>query len=438
LQELFALDAEGAITARGKAMRKLPLPPRLARMVLQAQTFARGEDACELALLLTERGLGGDAVDLADRLDRWARDGGQRAKDARRLAQGWKHAAREAARGLGEKGAPRDLSPGALIALAFPDRIARARGKTGDFLMANGRAASIEPHLALAREKFLAVAEVAGRAGASRILAAAALDEAEFEALFSQDIATQAQTRFDSASGALRRRETRRYHALTLAERALPLDGSPEEAAVLARGAAEKGIDRLAWSKGQAQLRERVKFLREAFARTARDGEPNPWPDLSEAGLAETPEDWLAPYIEGCGRLDDIGPEKLDAALSALLPWELSRRLEAEAPTHFVTPAGSSIALDYSSAEGPALAARVQEFYGLAEHPKIAGGKIPLTLHLLSPAHRPIQITRDLPGFWKGSWSAVKAEMKGRYPRHLWPDDPAGAAPTTRAKPRGT
>jgi ATP-dependent helicase HrpB len=437
LQDLGALDAQGAITERGKAMRKLPLPPRLARMALQAENFGQGGQACELAVLLAERGLGGDSVDLADRLDRWARDSGQRAKDARRLAQGWKHGLRDAARTLGDPAAPRDLSPGALIALAFPDRVARSRGKPGDFLMANGRAASLEPHLALAREKFLAVAEVAGRAGASRILAAAALAEAEFETLFATEIFSREETRFDPASGALRRRETRRYHALALSEKTLPLAGNAEEAALLAQAAAARGIDRLGWSKAQTQVRERVGFLRAAFASCAGAGEPDPWPDLSEAGLSQAPELWLAPYIEGCGKLDDIGPEQLDSALAALLPWELSRRLDAEAPTHFLTPAGSSIALDYSSPDGPVLAVRVQELYGLADHPKLAGGRVALTLRLLSPAHRPIQITRDLPGFWRGSWSAVKAEMKGRYPRHLWPDDPAAAAPTTRAKPRG-
>jgi ATP-dependent helicase HrpB len=180
-----------------------------------------------------------------------------------------------------------------------------------------------------------------------------------------------------------------------------------------------------------------VEFLRGIFARNAREGEENPWPDLSEAGLSDA-ENWLAPYIEGCQRLDEIGPEKFDAALAALLPWDLSRKLEEQAPTHFGTPAGSSIALDYSSAEGPVLAARVQEFYGLSTHPSLANGLAPITLHLLSPSHRPIQITRDLPGFWKGSWASAKADMKGRYPRHLWPDDPTAAAPTTRAKPRGT
>ena len=299
--------------------------------------------------------------------------------------------------------------------------------------MANGRAASLEPHLALARAKMLGVAEIAGRAGASRILAAAELDEAEFEALFGKDIVTQDETRFDAASGALRRRETRRFGALTLAERNLAVEPTLESAKILARGAAAFGIDRLSWSKAQRQLRERAAFLRRALA-----GDENPWPDLSEAALARNPEEWLAPFILGRQKLDEIDGENFDAALSALIPWDLARRLEAEAPTHFVTPAGSSIALDYGAAEGPVLAARVQEFYGLSTHPSLAGGRVPLTLHLLSPAHRPIQITRDLPGFWRGSWTAVKAEMKGRYPRHLWPDDPAAAAPTTRAKPRGT
>ena len=441
LQELGALDAEGAITPRGKAMRRLPLPPRLARMALQAESFGQGEKACELAVVLTERGLGGDSPDLGERLERFLRENSPRAKDGRRLAHGWKRGLRDAARELGDRRGERTLSPGALVALAFPDRVARGRGKPGDFLMANGRAASLEPHLPLAKATMLGVAEIAGRAGASRIVAAAELEEAEFEALFGADILTRDETRFDPASGSLRRREARRFGALTLAERNLAVEPTLESARLLARGAAAFGIDRLNWSKAQRQLRERVAFLRQAFTGAftgAFAGENNPWPDLSEAALAKNPEEWLAPFLLGRQKLDEIDGENFDAALSALIPWDLARRLEAEAPTHFVTPAGSRIALDYSAAEGPALAARVQEFYGLSTHPSLAGGRVPLTLHLLSPAHRPIQITRDLPGFWRGSWAAVKAEMKGRYTRHLWPDDPAGAAPTTRAKPRGT
>jgi ATP-dependent helicase HrpB len=434
LRDLGALDAEGAITPRGKALRGLPLPPRLARMVLQAELCGSGEQASDLAVAITERGLGGDSPDLGDRLDRFERDHSQRSKDARRLAQSIARQARASARELGETAEKRVLSPGGLIALAYPDRIARPRGKPGEFLMANGRAASLEPHLSLARAKMLAVAEVAGRAGASRILAAAELDEVLFETLFADRIESRDETRFDAASGALRRRAARRFGALTLGEKNLPLAASPENAALLARGAAAFGIDRLGWSKAQIQTRERVAFLRKALP----EGAENPWPDLTEAGLSASAETWLAPFIEGCQKLDDIDAECLGAALAALLPWDLARKLDEEAPTHFATPAGSSIALDYSSAEGPALAARVQEFYGLSTHPTLAGGRAPLTLHLLSPAHRPIQITRDLPGFWKGSWASAKAELKGRYPRHLWPDDPAGAAPTTRAKPRGT
>ncbi len=437
LRDLGALDAAGAITPRGKAMRGLPLPPRLARMVLLAELHGAGAQACDLAVVITERGLGGDSPDLGDRLDRF--DAGLFATRKRRAlaAQGFARQLRASARELGEKAAPLALSPGALVALAYPDRIARARGKAGEFLMANGRAASVEAHLPLARAKLLAVAEVAGRAGASRILAAAELDEASFETLFADQIESRDETRFDAASGALRRRFSRRFGALTLAEQNMPVAASPENATLLARAAAAFGIDRLNWSKAQRQTRERAAFLRGIFGRSAREGAENPWPDLSEAGLSGA-ETWLAPYIEGCQRLDEIGPEKFDAALAALLPWELSRKLEEQAPTHFVTPAGSSIALDYSSAEGPVLAARVQEFYGLSSHPSLANGLAPITLHLLSPAHRPIQITRDLPGFWKGSWASAKADMKGRYPRHLWPDDPASAVPTTCVKPRGT
>jgi len=175
------------------------------------------------------------------------------------------------------------------------------------------------------------------------------------------------------------------------------------------------------------------------FLRRAHGGEAdNPWPDLSDEALAASVDAWLTPFLGGIGSVSAIGGDTLREALETLVPWNLRRLLDAEAPTHFEAPTGSSVALDYEAEGGPVLAIRVQELYGLKVHPALAGGRVPLTLHLLSPAHRPIQITRDLPGFWKGSWVAVKAEMKGRYPRHLWPDDPAAALPTARAKPRGT
>jgi ATP-dependent helicase HrpB len=198
---------------------------------------------------------------------------------------------------------------------------------------------------------------------------------------------------------------------------------------MLARGVASLGVSRLPWTKAQTQRRDRVAFLRRA--------EGDEWPDLSDAALAAGIEDWLAPFIVGRASLAEIAADDLEAALAQLLPYDMTRRLDNEAPAFFETPAGSRHALDYAAPNGPLLAVRVQELYGLSRHPTLALGRVPLTLELLSPAHRPIQTTRDLPSFWAGSWNEVKKEMKGRYPRHLWPDDPAGAAPTTRAKPRG-
>ncbi len=235
---------------------------------------------------------------------------------------------------------------------------------------------------------------------------------------------------FDPESGSLRARAVRRLGAVVLGERVLPVPASEDAARLLARGLAGGGIDRLPWSKAAAQWRERVRFL--------RDAEGEPWPDLSDGSLARTVEDWLAPHLVGIARRDEIGADRLFDALQALLPWSLRARLDVEAPTHVAVPTGSRIPVDYGAEGGPVLAVRVQELYGLSQHPVIGGGRVPLVLHLLSPAHRPIQITRDLPGFWRGSWAAVRAEMRGRYPRHPWPEDPLAAPATTRAKPRGT
>ena len=429
LRDLDALDAEGAITEEGRAIRALPLPPRLARMVVDAARAGEAALAAQIALVLVERGLGGEGADIADRVQRLRSDRSRRAEDGRRLAGGWEQAARRA---TGE--APiiaSDLNDcGRLLALAWPDRIAKARGKPGEFLMANGRAAFVEPHDRLAREPYLAIAEVTGKASAARILSAAALSAADLEAVAGARLVTQEATTFDRSAAALRTRRTQRLGAITLSEQTRPTPTSPESAAELARGLASLGLERLPWTKAQSQLRDRVLFLRRTRAED--------WPDLSLEALAQSPESWLAPFIEGRTSLATITPDDLDAALDALLPWDLKRRLDAEAPTHFEAPTGSRVAVDYEAEGGPVLAIRVQELFGLSTHPSLAQGRAPLTLHLLSPAHRPIQITRDLPGFWKGSWAAVKAEMKGRYPRHPWPDAPAASAPTTRAKPRGT
>jgi ATP-dependent helicase HrpB len=216
---------------------------------------------------------------------------------------------------------------------------------------------------------------------------------------------------------------------LVLAEQTLAVPADEASALALARGVLSLGVARLPWSPGLKQWRDRVMFLARA--------EPGVWPDLSDAALAAAPEAF-APFWLGKTSLADIGAEDFAAALRSRLDHALARRLEAEAPTHFIAPTGTAAPVDYEAEGGPSIALRVQELFGLAQHPALAGGRAPLTLHLLSPAHRPIQITKDLPGFWKGSWAAVRAELRGRYPRHSWPERPESAAPTTRAKPRGT
>jgi ATP-dependent helicase HrpB len=317
---------------------------------------------------------------------------------------------------------------GSLVALAYPDRIAKARGRPGEYVMANGRGGAMEAHERLAREPFLAVAEVAGAAASGRILAAAAISLPEIEAVAGERILSAQEVSFDRGAQALRARDTRRLGAVVLAERPLPVPATEEAARTLARGIASVGVGALPWSKALGQWRERVAFLRRA------EGEE--WPDLSDDALALTIEEWLAPHLLGKAGLADLGPDALSEALHALLPWSLRRRLDDEAPTHIEVPTGSHIAIDYGAEEGPVLAVRVQELFGLDRHPTIAAGRVPLVLHLLSPAQRPIQITRDLSGFWRGSWAAVRADMRGQYPKHPWPEDPLSAPPTRRAKPR--
>jgi ATP-dependent helicase HrpB len=444
LTEIGAIDGDGRITDEGRAIASLALPPRLARMVVDAARDGGGAIASEIAIVLTERGLGGDAVDLATRLVAFRRDRSARADDARRLARGLTAKAEAAlirpsvafsqrekvarplpsGRGAGDEGAP-----GRLLASAFPDRIAIARGKRGEFLMANGRAAALEAHDPLAGESYLAIGEIAGRAASARILTAAAIALDDIERIAGDSIETTDELSFDRASASLRARRRRRLGALVLAEQTLPVRQDDAAALALTRGVLALGVARLPWAKALKQRRDRVMFLRRA--------EGVAWPDLSDEALAADPE-WLAPFLTGKTKLDEIGADDLSRALDAALPWDLSRRLADEAPTHFQAPTGTAAPIDYEAEGGPAIALRVQELFGLNEHPAIAGGRIALTLHLLSPAYRPIQITRDLPGFWRGSWATVRSDLRGRYPRHFWPEDPAAAAPTARAKPRGT
>jgi ATP-dependent helicase HrpB len=420
LDGLGALDADGRLTATGAALRALPLPPRLARMVASAAPEGQGRAAANLAAVLVERGLGGDAVDLDERVERFTRDRGGRAADMRRLAENW-------ARLAGDRAGDERSPAGPLLALAFPDRVARARGREGEFVMASGRAGRLDPASPLTRETFIVVADLAGTAANARILAAAAIRPDTIETLFADRIESQTLVSFDPQAAALRARAVRRLGAVMLGERTLPVPGDDASAATLAKGVAGLGLDRLPWTAALSQWRARIGFLR------AAEGES--WPDLSDATLAATVETWLAPAITGRTGLASITADDLGQALHGLLPWELRSRLDSAAPTHVEVPTGSRIPVDYA-AEEPSLSVRVQELFGLDRHP-CAGGR-PLVLHLLSPAQRPIQITRDLPGFWRGSWAAVRAEMRGRYPRHPWPEDPLAEAPTRRAKPRGT
>jgi ATP-dependent RNA helicase HrpB len=423
LTELSAIDRDGRITDEGRRLRNLPLPPRLARMVVDAAAEGAGMLAANIAAVLTERGLGGDDVDLGHRLDQFRRDRSRRAEDARAMAQRW-------AQMVGGKEDGDEHSAGALLALAYPDRIAKNRGSSGGaFLLANGRGGAVDPVSALAREPFLAVAELTGVAASGRIVLAAPITLGEIESCFAGHIEEDETVAFDSTSASLRARRQRRLGALTLADQTRPVSPSLENARLLAEGIARSGVGRLPWSKAQLQLRNRVMFLHRA--------EGGEWPDLSDEALTRTAAEWLAPFLTGKTALSQIGADDLGAALDTMVPWRLRSRLDAEAPTHFAAPSGSAVPIDYDAEEGPKLSIRVQELFGLSVHPTVAGGRVPLLIELLSPAHRPVQMTRDLPGFWRGSYKDVRTDLRGRYPKHPWPENPLTATPTRRAKRRG-
>ncbi|MBX9651482.1 MAG: ATP-dependent helicase HrpB [Xanthobacteraceae bacterium] len=465
LSELGALDSDGRITAEGRSLRALALPPRLARMIVDSHRLGAGEEAAEIAAILTERGLGGDSVDLDVRLDQFRRDRSQRASSARSLAQRWASQVASTEKSLAspsplagerrgggysaktadaatptpnlesELRSPRtpqgggELSTGIMLALAFPDRVARNRGN-GSFVLANGRGAAVEQTSALARAPYIAVGELTGTAAQGRILLAASIAQADIELRFADQIENTEEISFDRGAMALRGRRKRTLHAITLSEAPMALSPSAETARVFAAGLIAVGFDKLPWSKALQQWRDRVMFLRKA--------EGDSWPDLSDAALAAASENWLVPALYEKISLKEFSPGDLSDAMMGLLPWDLRARLEREAPTHFEAPTGTMLAIDYEAEQGPTIAVRLQELFGLNTHPSIAKGAVPLVLELLSPAQRPVQVTRDLPGFWRGSYAAVRSDLRGRYPRHPWPEDPASALPTRRVKPRGT
>jgi len=443
LRSLGALGEDLRPTPHGRAIAALPLQPRLAHMLVEAESRGWGRTAAEAAVLLSERGLGGNDVDLELRLRRWRGDRGQRAEAARGLAKSWRRLigpsplqGKGPGKGVSESLPSRLLSPalspqgerelGYCVALAFPDRLAKRRDPTGEsWISAGGRGFRLDPHSPLARATWLAVGEISGTAAGARILSAAPIGEAEVEALFGDRIESGARLAFDPATGTVRARRDRRLGAVTLAEGQDAEASAEDIAAALVEGVRNHGLDLLPWSASARSLRRRCAFARIHDAAVA---------DLSDEALLAELDDWLPSLVAGRRRLDEIDPVELTGVLDARLGWDGRKAVDRLAPRDFATPAGSSHPIDYEAEAGPTVTVRVQALYGLDRHPAVADGRVALVLSLTSPAGRPIQTTRDLPGFWRGSWTAVAKEMRGRYPKHPWPDDPAAAEPTLRTK----
>jgi len=415
LTRLDALDAEGALTDHGRRLTRIPLTPRLAHLVAAASDAGDAALGARIAAVLSEPGLGGNDTDLRDRLRGFDRDRSPRAADARKLADRWARAA-----GAGQGG---PVDPGRLLAEAFPERIAKARGKPGEVLLASGRGAFLDPTDGLAAEPWLAVADLGGGDTRDRIRLAAPVDPAELtHRISSEDRLTR------EPSGRMVVRRIRRIGAVVVDER---ITGAPDRATLTAAMKAEvdhEGLSTLRWGGRATALRARLAFLH---------GLDPTWPDVSDRGLLAERETWLWPLLDTVQSLDAIPDGALEHGLGALIAWDRRRAFDDLAPARLTTPLGSA-AIDYAAEGGPRVDIRVQELFGVTRHPSVGGGRVPLTLALLSPACRPIQMTKDLPGFWSGSWKDVRAEMRGRYPRHPWPENPAEAPPTNRVKPRGT
>lgn len=410
LAALEAIDADGRPTAHGRAIAGLPLPPRLGHMLVRAAERGMAGTAAQVAVLLGERGLGGSDADLELRLRRWRGERGPRAENARRLAERWAKLVDDAGTG----------DPAACIALAFPDRIARRRDASGEtWASAGGRGFRLDPTSPLARAEWLAVAETQGMAAGARILSAATIDAAAVEVLFADRIETHRTVTFDPATGRIEALRERRLGAIRLSSGSDSAASPAEIETALLEGVRAHGLALLPWSETARALRTRAAY--------AGNGA------LTDAALLASLDEWLPPLLTGKRRLDAIAPEGLTQALQNLLGWEGQKALDRLAPARFETPAGSSHAIDYEAEGGPTVEVRVQALFGLDRHPVLGDGT-PLVLSLTSPAGRPIQTTRDLPGFWKGSWAAVAKEMRGRYPKHPWPDDPAAASATLRTK----
>lgn len=443
LERLGALgrNARGGwqLTAHGLAMAELPAHPRIAHMLLRGQALGLAPLAADLAALLVERDIQrGGGTDISTRLGLLDGSAGRHggAQRVRQLARQFRGLLR------GSSGvAPVDASDhrwvGALLAFAYPDRIARQRREAGgEYRLANGRAAVFGEPDALMKESWLVIAELGSRHGQreERIYRAAALDPALFDEVLSEQVRQRDELEWDEREGVLRAERQRRVGELILSREPLPgLDDEARGRALLGL-VRRKGLELLPWTPELRQWQARIWLLRQIDVSAGADSE---WPDVSDDALLARLEEWLLPYLGKVSRLAHFAQLDLKAMLGTLLPWPLPQRLDELAPVAIAVPSGSRVRLDYSESP-PVLAVRLQELFGLADTPRVAGGRQPVKLHLLSPARRPVQVTQDLASFWANTYAEVKKDLKGRYPKHYWPDDPLVAEPTARAKPRGT
>jgi ATP-dependent helicase HrpB len=441
LQQLEAIDAATRVTAHGRTLEKLGMHPRLAHMLVKARELGAERLACDLAAILSERdilraGVGSRDADLRLRIavlrgDEREVPGGatvdQRAKaQAQRTSALWQRDLR----GARDTADPHRAS-GILLAWAYPDRIAQARGEVGRYLLANGRGARFAEAQSLAKSEYIVAAELDGAERDARIFLAAPIGLDDLTKHFRALTKETAEIRWDERAGALSAKQELRLGALLLASADIR-DPDPEamQQAVLT-GLKQVGIAGLPWSKELRQWRARVLLMRQYAVPS-----PAPWPDLSDETLDRTLEEWAAPWIVGFTRREHFSRMDLSNALHSFLTHAQTVILQREAPTHFTVPSGSHVPIDYPDGENPSLSVRLQELFGLRETPTVAGGKLPLLLKLLSPAGRPVQITKDLMSFWNRGYHEVKKDLKGRYPKHYWPDDPYTAQATRRAKPR--
>ncbi|WPO99410.1 ATP-dependent helicase HrpB [Pseudomonas sp. HR96] len=443
LQRLGAALDDGRLTAHGQAMAQVPAHPRIAHLLLRGHELGLGELACEVAALLGERDiLRGGGADLHSRLallsgqqkvQRGGQGGVQRVRQLARQYRGYLRGA--SAQAVSDPQHPRWL--GCLLALAYPDRIAQQRRAGGaEYRLANGRAALFGEADALMKHPWLVVADLGSRQGQreERIYLATDFDPQLFEGVLADQVRVLDELEWDEREGVLRAERQRKVGELVLATE--PLTGLDPDARsrALVQLIRRKGLELLPWTPALRQWQARVALLR---ALDLQRNAESPWPDLSDSALLATLENWLQPYLNNVSRLSHFASLDLSSILHNALPWPLPQQLEELAPSHITVPSGSSVKLDYSEVP-PILAVRLQELFGLADTPRIAGGRQVLKLHLLSPARRPVQVTQDLANFWRSTYLEVKKDLKGRYPKHYWPDDPLVAEATARVKPRGT